>query len=222
MKQQGDFLKQIHYLAVEGAIGAGKTSFASLLAARLTAKLILEEVEENPFIQKFYNDRGRYAFQTQLFFLLSRYRQQLEIGQKDLFHQIVVSDYMFAKDRIFANLNLNENEFSLYDRVAEILETHIPKPDFIIYLQATGKRLLKNVRERNRTYESSLEPEYIESVNEAYNHFFFNYTDAPVLIVDATEIDFVRNAEEFDEILKELNKGGKGTRYFKPLTHVKK
>ena len=219
MKREGGFLKQIHYLAVEGCVGAGKTSFCNILATKLNARLIMEDVAENPFIGDFYKDRARYAFQAQIFFLLSRYRQQLEITQKDLFYNLVVSDYMFARDRIFASMNLNDQELSLYESVAEVLEKTIPKPDFIIYLQATTDRLLKNIRQRGRKYEEMFDPEYLAALNEAYNHFFFNYTDAPVLIVDASDIDFIRSAEDLDEILREVDKGAKGTRFLKPLSH---
>lgn len=222
MKREGGFLKQIHYLAVEGCIGAGKTSFCNILSAKLNARLVMEDVSENPFIENFYKDRSRFAFQAQIYFLLSRYRQQLEIGQKDLFHDLVISDYMFSRDRIFASMNLTDKELSLYESVASVLEKTIPKPDFIIYLQSTTERLLKNIRERNRKYEDGFDGEYLSNLNEAYNHFFFNYSDAPVLIVDATDIDFIKNAEDLDEILRELDKGGKGTRFLKPLAHQQK
>ncbi|MFH0922310.1 MAG: deoxynucleoside kinase [Fibrobacterota bacterium] len=221
-KKDGGFLSQIHYLAVEGCIGAGKTSFCQILAERLNARTILEQIEENPFIENFYRNKRQYAFQVQLFFLLSRYRQQTEIPQKDLFYERTVSDYMFAKDRIFANLNLSDEELSLYEMVADVLETNIPKPDYIIYLQSSTERLLKNIKQRKRKFETGIDPEYLNSLNESYNHFFFNYTDAPVLIIDASDIDFIKNAEDLDEILRELDRGGKGTRFFKPLAHSKK
>lgn len=218
MKKEPGFLKRIHYLAVEGCIGVGKTSFCNILASRLNAKLVLEDVQDNPFIQHFYKDRRRYAFQAQLYFLLSRYRQQAEISQKDLFYDLTITDYMFARDRIFATMNLEDSELQLYERVAEVLEQVIPRPDFVIYLQASTERLLKNIRQRGRNFEADVDPDYINGLNETYNHFFFNYTDAPVLIVDATEIDFIRRSEDLDEILRELDRGGTGTRFFKPLT----
>lgn len=222
MKTQAGFLKQIHYLAVEGSIGAGKTSFCEILSTRLNAKLMLEESEANPFLKEFYKDRERYSFQTQIFYLLARYRQQLEIAQKDLFYDLVVSDYIFAKDRIFANLNLSDKELTLYEKVADVLEKSVVKPDFVIYLQATTERLMKNIRSRGREYESAMDADYLNSLNESYNHFFFNYTDAPVLIVESSDIDFIHNPEDLDEILRELDRGGKGTRFFKPLSHPKK
>jgi len=216
-KKEGGFLKQIHYLVVEGCIGVGKTSFCNILAQKLNAKLVLENVEDNPFIQNFYKDKERFAFQAQIFFLLSRYRQQAEIAQKDMFYNLVVSDYVFAKDRIFAGLNLNDNELALYDRVADALEPAVPKPDYIIYLQATTDRLLSNIRQRGRKYESPISQDYLNTLNEAYNHFFINYSDVPVLIVDASDIDFVHRSDDLDEILRELDRGGKGTRFIKPL-----
>ena len=222
MKSQGGFLKQIHYLAVEGSIGAGKTSFCRILSSRLNARLVLEESEANPFLKEFYRDRERYSFQTQIFYLLARYRQQLEIAQKDLFFDLSVSDYIFARDRIFANLNLSDKELALYEKVADVLEKSVIRPDFVIYLQASTERLLKNIRTRNRDYEAGIDFDYLNSLNESYNHFFFNYTDAPVLIVDASEIDFIHNPDDLDEILRELDKGGKGTRFFKPLSHDKR
>jgi deoxyadenosine/deoxycytidine kinase len=222
MRNETGFLKKIHYLAVEGCIGAGKTSFCQILAARLNARLELENVEENPFIREFYQDRERYAFQTQIFFLLSRYRQQVEISQKDLFYDLTVTDYMFAKDRIFANINLSDKELVLYEKVAGTLEAAIPKPDFVIYLQASTDRLLKNIGQRGRDFESAMDRDYLDGLNESYNHFFFNYTEAPVLIVDASEIDFIHNTEDLDEILRELDRGAQGTRFFKPLKHAKR
>jgi len=222
MKREGGFLKHIHYLAVEGCIGAGKTSFCNILAAKLNARLIKEDVAENPFIDKFYRNRQRYAFQAQIFFLLSRYRQQQEVAQKDLFYNLVISDYMFARDRIFASFNLSEEELSLYQNVADVLEKTTQKPDFVIYLQSTTERLLKNIHQRNRKYEVGFDQEYLANLNEAYSHFFFNYTDAPVLIIDASDIDFIRNPEDLDEILREIDKGAKGTRFFKPLPHGEK
>ncbi|OGS37315.1 MAG: deoxyadenosine kinase [Elusimicrobia bacterium RIFOXYB2_FULL_49_7] len=212
-------MKNIHHLAVEGNIGVGKTSFCQILSSRLNAQLVLEEHETNPFLKDFYGDRERYAFQTQMFYLLARYRQQSEIAQKDLFHQLVVSDYIFSKDRIFANLTLSDQELTLYEKVADVLEKSLLKPDFVIYLQATTERLFKNIRERNRDYETGLDIDYLNLLNESYNHFFFNYTEAPILIVDATEIDFIHNPNDLDEILRELDRGGKGTRFFKPLSH---
>lgn len=221
MKSSG-FLKQIHYLAVEGNIGVGKTTFCNILAARLNARLVLEDSEGNPFLKDFYRDRDKFAFQAQIFYLIQRVKQLEEFSQRDLFYDLIISDYMFSKDRIFANLNLNDKELSLYEKVADALETTVPKPDFVIYLQASTERLMQNILGRSRDYESPIDKEYINGLNESYNHFFFNYTDAPVLIIDASDIDFIKNTEDLEEILRELDKGAKGTRYFKPLSHQKK
>jgi len=220
MNREGGFLKHVHYLVVEGVVGVGKTSFCHILETYLNAKLVLEEAEENPFMGDFYRERTESAFKVQMWFLLSRYAQLSEISQKDLFHDMYISDYMWEKDRMFANLNLDDSELAIYEKVEKTLERELPRPDFIIYLQASTERLLKNIRERDRPYEREVNFEYIEQLNESYNHFFFNYTDAPVLIIDASDIDFMKNPNELNEILKELNKGTNGTRFFKPPTGV--
>ena len=149
-------MDQPYYIAVEGVIGAGKTSLAEMLAERLHALLVLEQPDDNPFLTDFYKDRAKYAFQTQLFFLLSRYKQQEEFPQPDLFHKKVISDYIFHKDRIFASLNLDAREYRMYEKIVEIMEPRIPKPDLVVYLQSSPNRLLKNIRIRNRSYEKSI------------------------------------------------------------------
>ena len=152
------------YICIEGVIGAGKTSLTTLLGESINAQIIYEQPEENPFLQDFYRDPARFAFQTQLFFLLSRYRQQQESFQTDLFHAYTAADYLFAKDRIFAHLNLEDRELFLYDRVASLLERDVPKPDLVVYLQSTTERLLTNIRKRGRTYEKSMSVDYIKSL----------------------------------------------------------
>nr|HPI73177.1 deoxynucleoside kinase [bacterium] len=156
------------YICIEGVIGAGKTSMARLLGERMNARVIYEKPEENPFLADFYKDPARYAFQVQLFFLLSRYRQQQESLQPDLFQPATVSDYLFAKDRIFAHLNLEDRELFLYDRVAGLLERDILKPDLVVYLQSSVERLMANIQKRGRSYEKEMSEEYIRSLNEAY------------------------------------------------------
>lgn len=211
--------ENLKYIAVEGAIGCGKTSFVEILGGRLNAKMIRENVEENPFLTKFYGDTKRYAFQTQLFFLLSRFKQQQEIAyQLDLFHSLLLSDYYFVKDRIFASINLDVHEMQLYDSVAQILEPKVNKPDLLIYLQANMEKLLKNIHLRNRDYEKNISEEYLAELIEAYNHFFFHYNDAPLLIININDIDFVNRPEHVDEIMNEINKTKiKGTHFFRPL-----
>ena len=208
---------RLQYIAVEGVIGAGKTSLATLMSERFGARLLLEQHEENPFLPDFYRDPKHFAFSTQMFFLLSRYRQQQELPQRDLFHELLVADYIFPKDRIFASLNLEERELSLYDKVARLLEREILRPDLVIYLQMSTERLMANIRLRSRSYEKNMDEEYIRSLNEAYNRFFFNYSDTPLLVVNATAIDFVNKKEDLDDLLAQLNRPISGVQYYSPL-----
>lgn len=163
-----------NYLCIEGVIGAGKTSLSYLLAERFNARTVLEEAEENPFLAKFYTDRRMFAFQTQLWFLVSRYKQlSMMIAQQDLFHQVTISDYIFAKDRIFANVNLDEDELILYNQLSRVMESSIAQPDLVVYLQASTDVLLKRIEKRGRAYEYNMDRDYIDLLNQAYNHFFF-------------------------------------------------
>ncbi len=209
-------MKNLHYIAIEGVIGVGKTSLCQLLAKRLNAQMVLEKHEENPFLEDFYEDPRRYAFQTQMFFLLSRYRQQQDLKQQDLFHKMIISDYIFAKDRIFASLTLDDREYMLYDRVATLLERDIPRPDLVIYLQSSTPRLMANIRKRGRSYEKNISEEYIRSLVEAYNQFFFHYKDTPLLVVDTTQIDFVHNEEDLNDLIAQLSKPLGGTKFYIP------
>lgn len=205
------------YIVVEGVIGVGKTSLAKLLAVRTDARLNLEIVEENPFLAQFYRDRVAYAFQTQIFFLLSRFRQQQALRQPELFNEILVSDYLFAKDRIFANLNLSDDELALYDQLAAILQDRVLKPDLVIYLQASTQLLLERIRLRGRDYERGMEPAYIESLNKAYNFFFHHYTQTPLLVVAADHLDYVCVPADLELLIDQLREPFSGTRYFAPL-----
>jgi deoxyadenosine/deoxycytidine kinase len=194
--------KEIHYIAVEGVIGAGKTTLATLLSERLNADLVLEQFEINPFLDKFYKDRRRYAFQTQIFFLVNRYIQQQNLLQANLFNPYLVSDYIFEKDRIFASINLEGDELKLYETLASQLEKNILKPDLVIYLQSSVDRLMENIRKRDRAFERNIQRSYIEQLNEAYNHFFFAYKTTPLLIVNTNEIDFLNNKEDLDNLIE--------------------
>jgi deoxyadenosine/deoxycytidine kinase len=210
-------LKIPYHIAVEGTIGVGKTSLAKILGERLEAKLILEEFEENPFLVDFYKDPERFAFQTQLFFLLSRYRQQQELQQTDLFTKALISDYMFVKDRLFAALNLNDKEMGLYNSVARILEKNVSSPDMVIFLQSDTDRLMLNIKKRGREYEKSIDWKYIDALNQIYNEFFFRYDKSPLLIINTNDIDFVNNKTDLEEIIEFIRTPGEGTRYFNPL-----
>jgi deoxyguanosine kinase len=208
-----------NYICIEGVIGVGKTTFASMLARECSARLVLEEAEENPFLEKFYRDRKSYAFQTQLWFLVSRFKQLSgTIAQQDLFHKITISDYIFAKDRIFATLNLEEEELSLYEQIAGVMVNSIPPPDLIVYLQASTDILLHRIEKRGRSFEFNMDPRYIDMLNEAYNHFFFHYNDTPLLIVNTTELDFVDNSEDFRELVEQISGMDKGVNFYQPMT----
>ena len=209
-------LEDLRYIAVEGVIGAGKTSLTARLSQTMGAQAIYEEFEKNPFLEEFYESPARYAFQTQLFFLMSRYHQQQELHQIDLFQDCVVTDYVFAKDRIFATLTLNEKELKLYDGIAKLMEKDIVKADLIIYLQASTSHLMKHIRERGRKMEKHISEDYIKALNELYNDFFFHYTDAPLLVINTDEIDFVHNENDYKDILFEINQHTSGTRYYIP------
>jgi len=205
------------YIVVEGVIGVGKTSLSRLLSERLKARLVLEEVEENPFLKDFYRDRERYAFQTQMHFLFSRYQQQRALRQLELFSERMVSDYLFQKDRIFASLNLTDRELALYERLVTWLELDVMKPDVVVYLQAGADTLLERIQRRGRPYERDMERDYIKQLVEAYNHFFFHYVEAPLLVVNTNGIDFVNNEEDFKDLEKRILSHRAGTVYYAPL-----
>lgn len=205
------------HIAVEGVIGAGKTSLTLKLAKFLNAKAVLEEFEENPFLEKFYDDIHHYAFQTQIFFLLSRYKQQQQLAQMDIFEQLIVSDYLFEKDKIFAYLNLQDDELRLYESLVGLLEKSIPKPDLVVYLQCNVDRLMTNIKKRGRKYERSISREYIQGLNEAYNYFFFRYKSSPLLIVNADQIDFVNDEDDFNRLAAEIMKPRKVAEYYNPI-----
>ncbi len=194
----------IRHIAIEGVIGSGKTSLAKKLGELLPAKLVLERFEENPFLEKFYDDPDHHAFQTQMFFLLSRYKQQQELLQADLFHRYLITDYIFEKDKIFAYLNLGDDELKLYETLLASIERMVPTPDLVVYIQASVERLMANIRGRGRPVEKNLSEEYIRDLNEAYNYFFFRYKAAPLLIVNATHIDFVNTDSHYEDLLMEI------------------
>jgi len=205
-----------NYIAVEGVIGAGKTTFARMLAERIGAELIAEEVLENPFLTDFYKNRKRYAFSCQIFFLASRFHQQQNLFMRDLFAQRIVSDYLFAKDALFAEVNLSERELALYERIASRMPHEVPKPDLAIYLQATTQTLLQRIKHRNYSFEKSIDYDYIDTLNKAYDYYFFHYSETPLLVVKTDEIDFVNNPEHFDDLIEQINKPVPGKKYYAP------
>ena len=214
-------MKNLYYIAIEGPIGVGKTSLANLMSKELGARLVLEEFEENTFLPDFYKDQERYSFQTQLFFLLQRYRQQQELRQVDMFQNLLVTDYMFVKDRLFASLNLDEKEMQLYDTVANLLERNIIKPDLVIYLQASTDTLMKNISNRGREMESDITHEYIDALSQVYTEYFFRYHETPLVIINTNNIDFVHNENDLKEVIQFIRKPISGTKFFNPVSDTK-
>ena len=213
-------MRNLYYIAIEGPIGVGKTSLANLMTKELGARLVLEEFEENPFLPDFYKDPERYAFQTQLFFLLQRYRQQQELRQVDMFQKLLVTDYMFVKDRLFASLNLGEKEMQLYDTVANLLERNIIKPDLVIYLQADTDTLMKNIAQRGREMETDITYEYIDALGQVYTEYFFSYQETPLVIINTNNIDFVHNEDDLKEVINYIRQPVSGTKFFNPVTEL--
>jgi deoxyguanosine kinase len=207
-------MERARYIAVEGPIGVGKTTLA--LAERLGGRTVLEVVEENPFLALFYQDPRKYAFQAQLFFLLSRFQQQQELFQQDLFSQVAVADYIFAKDRVFASLTLEANELALYDKVWELMGPRVVKPDLVIYLQARLEVLLARVRKRGRDFERHLDPAYLDALSKAYSDFFFHYEETPLLVVNSSDID-LESESDLQPLLEVIRKHRKGVRHYIPL-----
>ena len=205
-----------HYLAVEGPIGVGKTRLAERLAARFEATTILEDTE-NPFLPDFYADRPGSALQAQLFYLLNRHRQLTSKRQADLFLQSTICDYVFDKDKIFAYLNLDDNELFIYQRLFDLLSKDVPPPDLVVYLQAPTDLLIRRLRARGKDPERDVpapEEDYLRELNEAYQHFFFHYTGTPLLVVETSEFDPESDDAALDELVKQIRAMGKGTRYY--------
>lgn len=198
------------YIAVDGPIGAGKTTLTNMLAKDMGAKLYLEPSEKNPFLIDFYNDRKRNAFKTQLYFLLNRYQQQLELKQMDLLQPTIVCDYIFAKDSIFAEINLSEDEQTLYKTIFGLLKEKLPRPDLVIYLRADANILLKRVKNRGYDYERPITEEYLEQLTDAYNRYFLNYEETPLLVVDTTNQNYADNPKDFANLKRQIlsHRGG--------------
>jgi deoxyadenosine/deoxycytidine kinase len=208
------------YIAIEGPIGSGKTALAHRLAARLDAATVLEE-GGNPFLADFYAGRAGAALQSQLFYLLNRHRQQVSLRQANLFAQTTVADYLFDKDKIFAYLNLDDNELFIYQRLYDLLARDVSAPDLVVYLQAPTDVLVKRVRDRARDAADDTprpEPAYLRELNEAYQHFFFHYSATPLLVVETSQIDLGASDAAVDDLLRQIRTLNKGTRYYVPRT----
>tara|TARA_Y100001970_G_C14216727_1_gene850121 strand:- start:675 stop:1322 length:648 start_codon:yes stop_codon:yes gene_type:complete len=210
-----------YHICIEGTIGVGKTSLAKLIAEEMEAKTVFEQFEENPFLSDFYSDKDRYAMQTQLFFLLSRYKQQQDLQQIDMFTKAIISDYMFDKDRLFAALNLSDMELDLYNRIANELQKNIVYPDLIIFLQSETDRLMYNINIRGREFEKNMDWKYIDDLNQIYNEYFFRYDKGPLIIINTNDIDFVNNKDDLKEIIEFIKQPSEGTRYFNPIKTFK-
>jgi len=204
------------YIAIEGPIGVGKTSLAQALGLRIGARIVLEDTDSNPFIARFYQDPEKYAFPVQLYFLLTRYNQQRQLAQQDLFARATVSDYLLAKDRIFARLNLDPDELVLYEGVYRLLDGQLARPDLVVYIRARVEVLADRLRKRNRTFERHISMEYLESVSAAYRDFFFYYDETPLLVVDSSEIDFVDDPGDLEDLLREIDRTVTGSHYYVP------
>ena len=204
------------YIVVEGPIGVGKTSLVERLSERLGAQKLLEAAADNPFLSEFYKDAGRYAFQTQLWFLLNRYRQQQELAQRAPFYQTLVSEYLFAKDKIFAYLTLEDHELTLYERVHALLQVQVPTPDLVLFLQANTDALLQRIGIRGKPYERDIRRAYLDELNAAYTHFFFHYSASPLLVVNTSDIDFVNRPGDFEDLVKAVLEVRAGTHYYVP------
>jgi len=206
-----------HHIAIEGPIGVGKSSLVERLAERLEATTLLEEWGKNPFLKNFYDGVPGAAFQVEVFYLLSRYRQQQELLQRKLFESTTVCDYVLEKCRLFAYLNLDDSELLIFEKLYGLLTESAPRPDLVIYLQAPTEILMKRIKSRGRSEEAGLSEEYLAEVNRAYNHYFFHYSQTPLLVVNTTDVDFVKRSEDVDDLLKQVRNMGKGTQYYVPM-----
>jgi deoxyguanosine kinase len=207
-----------NFIAIDGPIGVGKTSVVERLAQRLEATSLLEEWSQNPFLKAFYEGTTGASFQTEVFFLLSRYKQHQELLQRKLFTPVTIVDYVFEKSKLFAYLNLDDSEVLLYEKLYDLLAESVPRPDLVVYLQAPTEVLMKRIRSRGRPEEDQLSEEYLAEVNRAYNYYFFHYSATPLLVVNTTDLDFVTRPEDVDDLLKQIRGMGKGTRYYVPRT----
>jgi deoxyguanosine kinase len=210
-----------HYIVIEGPLGVGKSTLARMLAERMGVQTLLEDVEENPFLVQFYQSPKEYGFQTQIFFLLRRYNLALEMAQIDLFNRTTISDFLFDKDQIFARANLDDNEFWLYEQLFQILKKRVSAPDLVIFLQAKTEVLMERMKKRSRKYEKTISFKYMDKINQAFNEFFFHYTECPLLVVNASEIDFVHVPEDFEDLVERIRTMKSGIQYYIPMSSKK-
>jgi len=204
------------HIAVEGPIGVGKTSLVNLLARRFRGTRVFEDVD-NPFLEEFYRDKRGAAFRCQLFFLLSRFDQQRKLSQRELFRDLIIADYTFAKDKIFAYLTLEDSELMIYNRLYDVLVEDVPKPDLVIYLQGNLETIQKRIRSKSKAAEKAASASYLKEVVDAYSHYFYRYDDTPLLVVNTNDIDFVHNTEDFEALVDQIRNAQKGTQYYVPL-----
>jgi deoxyadenosine/deoxycytidine kinase len=210
------------HIVIEGPLGVGKTTLAYKLAEKMEGETLLEDVEENPFLVNFYKNPEQYAFQTQIYFLLRRYHQAKHKSQLGLFKRVLISDYLFDKDRIFAKNNLNDDEFWLYEQLFQVLKKRIAPPDLVIFLQARVDVLVERIKMRKKGYEKNISPTYLENINQAFNEYFFHYAETPLLVINASDIDFVHVPEDFEDLVHQITTMKSGTQYYVPMSSRKK
>ncbi|MBN2419392.1 MAG: deoxynucleoside kinase [Deltaproteobacteria bacterium] len=207
-----------HHIVIEGALGAGKTSLAKKLAEYINGQELLEHTEDNPFLDKFYKDPKRYRFQIQMFFLMRRYQHSIDLAQLDLFKKTIVGDFLFDKDRLYAKVNLDDSEFWLYEQLFHVLKKRVKPPDLVVYLQAKTEVLTERIKKRKADYEKSINYKYLDQINQAFNDYFFHYTESPLLVVNASEIDFVNIKEDFEDLVNEIKQIKSGVQYYMPVS----
>ena len=206
-----------HYVAIEGPTGVGKSALVERLAQKLDATTFAEDWGENPFLKTFYEGKAGTAFQAEVFFLLSRFRRQQELVQRQLFSSVTLCDYVFEKSRLYSYLNLEDAELVIFEKLYNLLAESVPQPDLVVYLQASPERLVQRVRQRGRAEDHAISEEYLQEICRAYNHYFFHYSRTPLLVVNTTELDLATRTDQVDDLIKQIEGMGRGTRYYVPL-----
>jgi deoxyguanosine kinase len=210
-----------HYVAVDGPTGVGKSVVVERMAQKLEATVVSAEGVENPFLKPFYEGRAGTAFQTEVFFLLSRFRRQQDLLQRPLFSSVTLCDYVFEKSRLYSYLNLEDAELVIFEKLYGMLVESVPQPDLVVYLQATPERLAQRVRQRGRSEDQAISEEYLQEICRAYNHYFFHYSRTPLLVVNTSELDLATRPDQVDDIIRQIEGMGRGTRYYVPLAEAK-